>query len=60
MAGLADLIRDEPMAELGIVAMRVEHSVGYVRLVELGVADRAGEPPVVGLTSDLPGPGTSP
>jgi Helix-turn-helix domain len=56
VAGLADLIRQEPIAELGIVAMRVEHSVRYVRLVELGVADRAGEPPVVGLTSDLEDP----
>ena len=52
MAGLADLIGEEPVAELGIVAVGVEDRVRQVRLVELGVGDRVGEPPVVGLASD--------
>jgi hypothetical protein len=47
-----DLIGEEPIPELGIVAVRVEDRVRQVRLVELGVGDRAGQPPVVGLAGD--------
>jgi hypothetical protein len=56
VARLADLVGEEPVAELGIVAMGVEDRVRQLRLVPLGVADRAGEPPVVGLTGDLEDP----
>lgn len=43
------LVEEEPVAELGIVAVRVEQRVGPVCLGHLGIGDRAGQPPVVGL-----------
>jgi hypothetical protein len=56
VARLAGLVGEEPVAELGVVAVGVEQHVGQVRGVELGVADRAGEPPVVGLAGELEDP----
>jgi hypothetical protein len=50
---VADLVGEEPVAELGIVAVRVVDGVGQVRLVELGVGDRRGEPAVVRLTDNV-------
>ena len=32
-AGVADLVGEEPVAELGVVAVRVEERVGQMRLV---------------------------
>ena len=52
VAGLADLIGEEPVAELGVVPVSAEDRVGHMGRLELGVGDRAGEPPVVGLTGD--------
>src|SRR4029453_10210596 len=56
VAGDTDLIGEEPIAELGIVPVGVADGVRYIRLVELGCGDRVGQPPVVGLTSDLEDP----
>ncbi len=56
MAGLADLIGKEPVAELGIITMRVEDRVREIHLVELCVGDRVHEPPVIGLTGDVEDP----
>ena len=44
----ADLVGQEPVAELGVVAMGVEDRVGEVRLLPLAGGDRLVEPPVVG------------
>ncbi len=44
MAGVADLIGEEPVAELGIVTVRVEDRVREARVVELGVGDRTLDP----------------
>jgi hypothetical protein len=51
-----DLIREEPIPELGIVAMRVEQRVREMGLVPLGIRHWAGEPPVIGLASELQNP----
>jgi hypothetical protein len=56
MAGVADLVGQEAVAEFRVVAVRVEQRVGQVRLLELGVGDRGREPAVVGLASDLQHP----
>ena len=48
----ADLVGQEPVPELGIVAVCVMDRVGEVGLVELGVDDRREEPAVVGLASE--------
>lgn len=53
------LVGEEPVAELGIIPMGVEHGVGEMCLVELPIGDGVGQPPVVGLAGDLE-PGTSP
>jgi hypothetical protein len=60
VTGGADFVSEEPGAELGVVAVRVEDRVRQPRLVELGIGDRGIEPAVVGLTGDLEDPGTSP
>jgi hypothetical protein len=52
VAGGPDLLGEEPVAELGIIAMRVEHGVGEMCLVEHPVGDGVGQPPVVGLAGD--------
>lgn len=51
MAGGADLVGEEPIPELRVVTMRVEHGVGQMGLVELGVGERLLEPAVVLLTT---------
>jgi hypothetical protein len=35
------LVGEEPVAELRVVTMRVEHCVGELRLVPLGIGDAA-------------------
>jgi hypothetical protein len=40
LTGDARFVEEEPVAELGIVAMRVEQRVGPVCLGELGIGDR--------------------
>ena len=52
VAGGAGFIGEEPVAALGVVAMRVADRVGEVGLVKLTVGDRRVEPPVVGLASE--------
>ena len=54
--GVAGLVGQEPVAELWVVAVSVEQGVGPVGLLELGGGDRAGQPAVVGLASDLEHP----
>ncbi len=56
MTGEVGLIGEEPVAELGVVAVRVEEHVGEVSFVPLDVAHGAREPPVVGLAGDLEDP----
>lgn len=56
MAGVSGLIRQVPVAELGVVAMGVEQRVGQVRLGQVGVGDRGGEPAVLGLAGELEDP----
>jgi hypothetical protein len=51
-----DLIGEEPIPELGIIAMRVEDRVREVGLLELGVGDRFFEPPVELLATQLEDP----
>ena len=54
--GAAGLISEQAVAELGIVTMGVEHGIGQVRLLEVPVGDRVGEPAVVGLAGELEDP----
>lgn len=56
LAGVAGLVEEEPVTELGVITMGVEQRVGPVGLFELGVGDRVGEPTIVGLASDLEHP----
>lgn len=44
------LVHQEAVAELRVVAVRVEQRVGPVCLGQFGVGDRAGQPPVIGLS----------
>ncbi|MCW1250719.1 hypothetical protein ODZ83_11175, partial [Acaricomes phytoseiuli] len=46
----------EPVPELGVVAVGIEQRVRTVGLPQLGVGDRGGQPPVVGLAGDLQDP----
>jgi hypothetical protein len=55
-AGVSDLVGEEPIAELGIVTMRIEDGVGQKGLVPFAFRDRARKPPVIGLASDLEDP----
>ena len=51
MAGGPDFVGQEPVAELGVITMSVVDGIGQPRLIELGVAERGLEPPVVLLTA---------
>ncbi|MET8354137.1 hypothetical protein [Micromonospora sp. NPDC005206] len=53
LSGGAGLIDQEPVPELRVIAMGVHQGVRAVSGNEFGVADGPGEPPVVGLTSDV-------
>ncbi|RFZ35288.1 hypothetical protein DAVIS_04420 [Mycobacterium marinum] len=48
-----DLIEQQPVTELGIVAVGVEDRVGQIRLVVFGIGDRTRQPGVVVLTMEL-------
>jgi hypothetical protein len=54
------LVDQEPVAELGVVAVGDEQRVGAVGRGQLGVGDGFREPAVVGLAGDLSAPDTSP
>ena len=56
MAGIANLVAQEPVSELGIVAMGVEDRVRQPRLVQLGISERLSKPPVVGLAGKVEDP----
>ena len=56
MAGVAGLVGQVAVAELRVVAVGVEQSVGQVGRLELGVGHRVGQPAVVGLPGDLEHP----
>jgi len=56
VAGVADLVSEEPVTELRVVTLGVEDGAGEVGLVELSISDRLGKPPVVVLASDLEDP----
>jgi hypothetical protein len=45
----SQLVGEEPVAELGIVAVGVDEGVGEVGVLEVAPAHRRGEPGVVGL-----------
>ncbi len=49
LTGRPGFVEEEAVAELRVVAARVEQGVGPVCLGRLGVGDRRGQPPVVGL-----------
>ena len=53
VAAVADLIGQEPIPELGIIAVRVEDRVRQPGLVELAVGEGRVQPPVVGGASKL-------
>src|SRR5262245_6182336 len=55
-ACLADFVGQEPVAELGIIAMGVEDRVRQVGLVPLGAEAGVGEPPVLRQAGDLEDP----
>lgn len=50
---MADLVGQEPMPELRIITMRIEHGVRDPCFVELGVGDRLGQPTVESLATKL-------
>jgi hypothetical protein len=52
----ADLVGEEPVAELEVVTMRVEHGVREPGLVEFSVGERLAEPPAVLLATELEDP----
>jgi hypothetical protein len=56
VAGLADLIGQQPVAELRIILVGVEHGVRQVGLFEFPITDRVGEPAVIGLAGELQHP----
>src|SRR3546814_3137355 len=56
VAARADLISEEPVAELGVVAVCVEDRVRQMGFSELAVTHRLFEPPVVGLAGNLEDP----
>jgi len=56
LAGVAGLVDQEAIAELGVLAMSIEQGVGAMRADELGVADGLGQPAVIGLAGDLQDP----
>ncbi|MGL4297954.1 MAG: hypothetical protein ACRCW4_02645 [Candidatus Neomicrothrix subdominans] len=51
-----DLIGQEPVTELGIIAVGVEDRIRQIRLVELGHSHRLDEPRVVVLAVELEHP----
>lgn len=51
--GVAGLIGEEPVPELGVVPVRVEQRVRAIRFHHLATGDRVRQPPVVRLTSKL-------
>ena len=55
-AGVADLIGQEPVPELRVVAVGVEDRVRQMRLGPLRLGDRIGQPGVVVLTVELQNP----
>jgi len=48
--GAFELVGQEPVAELGVVAVRVDQRVGQVGVLEFALADRVGQPGVVRLS----------
>lgn len=47
MPGVGDLVEEEPVPELGVIAVGIEDRVGQVGLSQLGVGNRLRQPPVV-------------
>ena len=60
LARIAGFVGEEPVAELRVLAVGVEQGVRPVRLLEFGVGDRVGEPPVVRLARDPQNPAHPP
>ena len=56
MAGIAGFVCEEPIAELWVITMRVEHRVCDMGLVELISGDRLFEPPVILLATQTKNP----
>lgn len=56
LAGVGGLIEQQSVSGLGVVALRVEQRVGPVCLLQVGVDDRVGQPPVLRLAGDLQDP----
>jgi hypothetical protein len=55
-----ELIGEEPVAELGVVAVGVDQRVGQVGVLEIAITDRARQPPVVPLTGEAEHPAGQP
>ena len=56
MADQPGFVSEEPVAELGVVSVGIEDRVRQVGLDEFPVADRVGEPAVVGLAGKIEDP----
>ena len=56
LASLRRFTDQEPVAELGVVAVGVQQGVGAVCLDQLGLGDLVFEPAVVGLAGELQDP----
>ncbi len=56
MTGLTDLVGQEPVAVLGLLAVGVEQRVGEVGLLPVAGRFRRGEPAVGGLSSEVQDP----
>ena len=56
MPGVGDLVEQQPVAELGVLAVGFEDRIRVVGLLELAVSDRVGEPGVVVLAVELEHP----
>lgn len=56
MPGGSGRVGEEPIAELRVIAVRVEQGVGQMRVGALDIGDRALQPAVVRLASDVEPP----
>ena len=56
LAGLADLLDQVAVSELGVLAVSIEQGVGTVGLDALDLGDGVGQPTVIGLTRELQNP----
>lgn len=53
LAGVAGLLDEVAVPELGVITVGIEQGVGAVSLDEFGVGDGFGQPAIIGLASEL-------